>query len=488
MMLALEWYKHTPLPDSSPKARELPSTELSQRLAAAFDAGLHCDVAVQVGANGACCVAAHRAVLRRNPALSFDVGGDNAADGMPRLMAPAGLSLETLRRTLRAHYCESEVDPDADCEAEVEVTAKRPRGGDATAGLGAGWHSTNTAAVSAFIAARTRATPVEQALIDEFFGPSERAAWLPLHIAVQTELFADCALELSGGTRLPAHRFVVAGVDDGHFFAAALRWPGSNAVVALPEGLSSEAMQALLRLRYGAAATDDVDRILEMRHFAQLFDWHYAHERCAQALEALLVDAGTLDAESLLSVVTHAEEHVGMPTRLRAAALAAAVRQWSRVTEAAETALPASRCAELRALSRVRQRDGHVCDDLAEYLHAAADDLTEWERDLALEAPLAARKKVFDAWEHWYQILFEFGHIAGADAVEQWRAKVRAQRETLREVRSKAKAAQLNLPPGRVWFDATRDWHEVPPNAVCPGGLEYRCDMQTGRNYARVPA
>ena len=38
-----------------------------------------------------------------------------------------------------------------------------------------------------------------------------------------------------------------------------------------------------------------------------------------------------------------------------------------------------------------------------EYLHACSDDLVEWERNLALDAPVAVRKKIEAAWVHWYR-------------------------------------------------------------------------------------
>lgn len=253
----------------------------------------------------------------------------------------------------------------------------------------------------------------------------------------------------------------------------------------MPEGLSPEALHSLLRIRYGGKVAD-LDRILELRHFAELFDWPAVRVLIENQLEHMLADAGGMDAESLLAVVVHSEESVAMPGHLKAAALAAAVRQWSKITSVAETALPKKRRSELDTLSRIRNRDGHVCGSLEEYLHAAADDLTEWERGLGIEAPVAARKQVEQAWIHWQQILFEYGHIFGASGAETWRAKVLAQREVLREERSMDKGKHMNLPAGRVWFEPTHDWREVPQNAICPAGLEYRFDMQTGRNFARL--
>lgn len=50
-------------------------------------------------------------------------------------------------------------------------------------------------------------------------------------------------------------------------------------------------------------------------------------------------------------------------------------------------------------------------------------------------------------------------------------------------------APQENLmgpPAGTVTFQPSTEWQEVPPGAVCPAGLEYHMDMQTGKNYARL--
>ncbi|CAE8650731.1 unnamed protein product, partial [Polarella glacialis] len=236
--------------------------------------------------------------------------------------------------------------------------------------------------------------------------------------------------------------------------------------------------------------------ILEARHFAELFDWPAVRKRLEARLEQLLADSGAIDGESLLAVVTHAEESASMPAHLKAAALAAAVRHWSKVVQASEGAaaavgsgsgLSSERKAELGTLSKVRHRDGHVCGSLEEYLHAAADDLSMWEREMAVDAPQTARRQVELAWQHWHQILFEYGHIFGAANAENWREKVRCQRETLRDERLRKRGAAMKLPEGKVWFEASLDWREVPSNGICPGGLEYRCDMQTSRNYARLP-
>jgi len=131
-----------------------------------------------------------------------------------------------------------------------------------------------------------------------------------------------------------------------------------------------------------------------------------------------------------------------------------------------------------------RNRDGHVCGNLEEYLLAAADDLTEWEDRLSFDAPLSTRRDLERAWKHWHSILFEYGHLHGAAVAEQWRTRVAGRRESRRQEKAKCRTAQL--PEGKVWFEAAPEWQEVPQNAICPAGLEYRFDMETGRNYARL--
>lgn len=55
---------------------------------------------------------------------------------------------------------------------------------------------------------------------------------------------------------------------------------------------------------------------------------------------------------------------------------------------------------------------------------------------------------------------------------------------------SGAEAAAAVLPREHctgVTFVATTAWREVPDGAACPGGLEYKMDMETGRTLARLP-
>eukprot|EP00928_Gymnodinium_smaydae_P064086 TRINITY_DN47501_c0_g1_i1.p1 TRINITY_DN47501_c0_g1~~TRINITY_DN47501_c0_g1_i1.p1 ORF type:complete len:490 (+),score=106.07 TRINITY_DN47501_c0_g1_i1:84-1553(+) len=484
MQLALEWYRHTPLPDAAPAAQAPRGrTQLSQRLLSAFDAGLYPDLYLRAVAGTpeassppAAEVAAHRVVLRRNPALLRAGLLSGAAEDILR-----GVRAETLRAALRAHYVEELED------------------GKSTAPAGnAGGVVAPSGPVAELWALRKRTPEAEWLLLEKAFGgPLDASTWTSLSSAVATESFTDVALCLAGGVQIPVHRAVVAGVEDGHFFSAALRWPGvggdcgnvdaneSPKSLALPEGLSQEAFRMLLRLRYGGQEVL-AEYILEARHFAELLDWPDARRCCEDKLEAMLADARNMDEASLMAVFSHAEESVGMPPHLRAAALTAGVRQWFRVAEAAGAALPAKRCTELAALHRIRSREGHVCGSLEEYLHAFADDLFEMERSLALDAPQAARLQVERGWRHWRELLFEYGQLNGASTAERWHTRVREQREDMRSEREQAKTESMRLPKGRVWFEASPEWREVPANAICPGGLEYRFDMQTGKNFARL--
>eukprot|EP00440_Ansanella_granifera_P063803 gb/GFBE01069172.1/.p1 GENE.gb/GFBE01069172.1/~~gb/GFBE01069172.1/.p1 ORF type:complete len:209 (+),score=65.71 gb/GFBE01069172.1/:1-627(+) len=40
----------------------------------------------------------------------------------------------------------------------------------------------------------------------------------------------------------------------------------------------------------------------------------------------------------------------------------------------------------------------------------------------------------------------------------------------------------------RIPFQATTDWQEVLPEHMCPRGLQFRMDVKTGKNYARLSA
>eukprot|EP00439_Symbiodinium_sp_Y106_P023001 s4165_g2.t2 len=169
-MLALEWYPHTPLPDALPEQpRPATPTELSRRLAAVFDAGEHADVQFSAGAQTES-IGAHRLVLRRNPSLGFECDTAPAA-----MILPPHVSPEILRLVLRAHYLEVESDPG----------------------------SPHVAPWAALQEARREATAQEWTSLEAMFGPLDAETWAPLKAAVHTSLFADVALELSGGFKHP---------------------------------------------------------------------------------------------------------------------------------------------------------------------------------------------------------------------------------------------------------------------------------------------
>jgi len=255
-------------------------------------------------------------------------------------------------------------------------------------------------------------------------------------------------------------------------------------MVTMPMGLSHEALLELLRLRYGQKMNPEY--ILEARHYAELFDWTCVREMCDTKLFELVENASTIDADSLAVLVSHTEESLTTSEHLKFATVSAVLRQWTKVAESVATALPAGRCEELKSLSRIRARDGHISTNLEEYLHAMVDDLMEWERSLKPDTQVKVRKRLEDAWHNWHQLLLDYGRIFGASAAQSWRERVLLQRKAINEDQTQASLGHPYLPAGRVWFVPTGDWREVPSNAICPCGLEYRFDMETGKNFARL--
>ncbi|CAE8724475.1 unnamed protein product, partial [Polarella glacialis] len=60
----------------------------------------------------------------------------------------------------------------------------------------------------------------------------------------------------------------------------------------------------------------------------------------------------------------------------------------------------------------------------------------------------------------------------------------------LESFRARAVSAAAILPREHshgAAFVATASWAMVPPGAACPGGLEYKMDMESGRTLARIP-
>ena len=44
----------------------------------------------------------------------------------------------------------------------------------------------------------------------------------------------------------------------------------------------------------------------------------------------------------------------------------------------------------------------------------------------------------------------------------------------------------VHKPSGRVLFTPTKEWRAVPDGAICPAGLEFQVNLETGANYARL--
>ena len=43
------------------------------------------------------------------------------------------------------------------------------------------------------------------------------------------------------------------------------------------------------------------------------------------------------------------------------------------------------------------------------------------------------------------------------------------------------------IPEGKKLFEPTFEWQQVEDFHVCPPGLEFRLDLSTGHNLARIP-
>ena len=43
------------------------------------------------------------------------------------------------------------------------------------------------------------------------------------------------------------------------------------------------------------------------------------------------------------------------------------------------------------------------------------------------------------------------------------------------------------IPEGKKLFEPTFEWQQVEDFHVCPAGLEFRLDLSSGRNLARIP-
>lgn len=110
----------------------------------------------------------------------------------------------------------------------------------------------------------------------------------------------------------------------------------------------------------------------------------------------------------------------------------------------------------------------------------------------SLEARLLAIQDAFEAGSGLGEVgpvFTELKEASGASGQSfGWEAFLASCRKG--SLRARAAAAAALLPrehaTGTV-FVATAKWTEVPEGAACPGGLEYKMDMETGRTLARLP-
>mmetsp|Transcript_59796 Transcript_59796/g.192455 ORF Transcript_59796/g.192455 Transcript_59796/m.192455 type:complete len:264 (+) Transcript_59796:108-899(+) len=107
----------------------------------------------------------------------------------------------------------------------------------------------------------------------------------------------------------------------------------------------------------------------------------------------------------------------------------------------------------------------------------------------ALEARLLAIQDAFEGGSGLGELgpIFEKLRADGTGQGFGWRAFLASCREEPMQARASA-AAEL-LPREHATgpaFVATHAWEVVPEGAACPGGLEYKMDMETGRTLARL--
>eukprot|EP00928_Gymnodinium_smaydae_P061623 TRINITY_DN45664_c0_g1_i1.p1 TRINITY_DN45664_c0_g1~~TRINITY_DN45664_c0_g1_i1.p1 ORF type:complete len:394 (+),score=98.36 TRINITY_DN45664_c0_g1_i1:95-1183(+) len=125
--------------------------------------------------------------------------------------------------------------------------------------------------------------------------------------------------------------------------------------------------------------------------------------------------------------------------------------------------------------------------------------VTEKEDDGSLERRLLSIQDAFEAGSGLGEVDavlagFRAAAVGSVPAAETGSSKSLAWEEfragcQAPQARSRALAAIALLPREHVtgsMFVATAEWAVVPPGAACPGGLEYKMDIDTGRTLARL--
>jgi len=114
-----------------------------------------------------------------------------------------------------------------------------------------------------------------------------------------------------------------------------------------------------------------------------------------------------------------------------------------------------------------------------------------------LEARLLAIQDAFEAGSGLGEAKATFEELKAGAAGESSESTSSCSRESFfssckagETLRARAVAAAAILPREHstgAAFVATHEWRVVPPDAACPGGLEYKMDMESGRTMARLP-
>jgi len=378
---------------------------VSERLHRHWQCARYCDCNLRVDASQVQ-IGAHQVVLSRNPHLSSNIS--------EIIYVPAGVSDEGLREVLRAHYLEDEVES---------------------------WR--NRAADKVLQELRAKLSRQEWDLLEVVFGPLQIENWRSLSDTLRDDAsYCDCRLQLGDGSALFAHRSMLASADGSEYISSALSWPRAEEDTKLPVDLqmppdfSAEALRALLDLRYGRARPD-TESLLECAHFADFLGWSDATKTIHQQLLEVLQRKSNIDPDSALAVFVYCADSfvaASLPQKLRELAYSCALRWFVAASDEAKRGIPVQARARLHLLSKIRNRFGHICEDIQDYLHACGDDLLEWETSLGPNAPNSARIALDNQWEHWNAMVTELGRMDGAsNTSEAWRSRLLERRCAARQ-------------------------------------------------------
>jgi len=290
----------------------------------------------------------------------------------------------------------------------------------------------NNDAAAAYLERLAACLPVEEWQQLEFmFGPLQADIWRSLSDTLNADLCSrDCHLCLGDGYHIHAPRIVLAGAGGDDYFSSAFHWPGAGKTFQVPPDIEEQTLRSLLSLRYGIT-TVAPDRILECRHFADFFGWRDTIAVIDCLLEAQL-SKHEVDVDSAIAILVYCAEAScarTLPSTLKEKAYLVSLRWFLSASKDAQKSLPAMSRSRLHLLSQIRNHFGHICDDIKEYLHAAEDDLIEWQRMVGPHTPISAKMALSNQWEHWKSAVSEYGRLEGApEAAKAWEERVQARR------------------------------------------------------------